>query len=212
MKKVIKKMVAALLLIAIGIVICGCYFKYEQSKSEKVVEKTGIVEVKSIVTRNEVEGKLKAVEQAVFYSDEWTVHRDEEWVKHISDNVPLVGGARIPFTKSTVSLVCPGVTKVGYDMDDIAFAIDDDSQKITIDLPEVKVLANYVKCEEIMGEEHESFFNQIKGEMYWKLISEVEQEGLKQAEADGIYELAEANAKVVIRDTLSEFNYQVVFQ
>ena len=212
MKKLIKKVFSALFLIGLGFVICGCCSKYKQSQNVRVVKETGIVEETNRVTLNEIEGKLKEIDQAVFYSDEWIVSRGEEWQKQIPSNIPLVGGVNIPFTKSTISLNCPGVTKVGYNMEDVTLEMDDETNRIYIGLSDPLVVANYVKLGEITGEEHEAFFNSIDGKKYQSLISGIEEEGLRHAEENGIYKAAEKHAKSVIKNTLSNLcDYEVVF-
>lgn len=64
-----------------------------------------------------------------------------------------------------------------------------------------------VRCKE-----ENNILNPIDFEQYQGLISEIETEGLALAEVDGIYEDAEANMEIVIRNFLSGFeDYEIIF-
>ena len=102
--------------------------------------------------------------------------------------------------------------KVGYEVEDIEIKVDNDSLKIYISLPEAQVLDNYVIWDTVRCQEENNILNPIDFEQYQGIISEIEAEGLALAEADGIYEDAEANMETIICNFLSSFeDYEIVF-
>lgn len=90
--------------------------------------------------------------------------------------------------------------------------LHNDSLKIYISLPEAQVLDNYVIWDTVRCQEENNILNPIDFEQYQGIISEIEAEGLALAEADGIYEDAEANMETIICNFLSSFeDYEIVF-
>ena len=111
-----------------------------------------------------------------------------------------------------MSVEASGIAKVGYDVYHIRTRIDNESQTIYISLPEPQVLDNYVIWDSVVSVEKNNILNPIDFEQYRELISELEGLGLEKAEADGIYQKAEEQLKVLIENFLSEFaEYEIVF-
>lgn len=213
MKKTVQDLLAVLLVFALGFGACWGWSRYKETKDAEVVESAGDFDLrlpgeveKSVVTLDEVEVQLKKIGQLAVHSGEYSVSKSKEYVRHLLDDVP------IPGTKNTIGLKCTGVVKVGFDIDDIALMLDDESQRIYIRLPAPRVLDNYVIWDSIECEEDNSWLNPIEFGQYQLLIDEIEQEGLAQAEEEGLYEAARENTRTVIREFLSGFDgYEVVF-
>ena len=214
MKKIVQNIFAVLLVFALGFGSCWGYLKYKEMKDAEIVDSSadgfdlrlpGEVE-KSVVTLDEVEVQLQKIGQLAVHSGEYTVSKSREYIRHFFDDIP------IPGTKNSIGLKCNGVVKVGFDIDEIAPTLDNESQKIYISLPEPEILDNYVIWDSVECEEKNSIFNPIEFDQYQQLIDEIEEEGLAQAEKDGLYEAAEENTRTVIREFLSGFDgYEVVF-
>lgn len=97
-------------------------------------------------------------------------------------------------------------------MEDIEIKVDNDSLKIYISLPEAQILDNYVIWDPVKCQEENNILNPIDFEQYQGIISEIETAGLALAEADGIYQDAEANMGTIICNFLSGFaDYEIVF-
>ena len=161
---------------------------------------------KRIVTKEEVQSKLVEIGQLATYSSEYTVSKSVDSSRYLLDNI------RIPGTTNSISLDCKGIVKVGYDVKDITPTVDNDSQKIYIALPKASLLDNYIIWDSIECTDSNSILNPLEFSQYQLLIQEIEETGLSQAESDGIYDAAEKNAKLLVKNFLSGFeDYEVVF-
>lgn len=214
--KAISSTIAVLLTLAI--VFGAGYFAGSYPKNEaEVVEPVTPVEEKfdlelpaevekRIVTEEEVEVVLVDISQFSTYSGEYTATKSAEYTRYFIDNFA------VPGTTNTINLECKGVVKVGYEVEDITVEVDNDSQKIYISLPAPKVLDNYVIWDTVKCQEENNILNPIDFGQYQSLISEIEADGLVLVEADGIYEDAETNMKVIISNFLSGFEeFEIVF-
>lgn len=219
MKTVWKNVIALFLgvvLIALGFGGGYLYSKYQNTgvDAEIVEESTpnqidlklpGEVE-KRMITKDEVEEKLVEIGEFATYSGEYTVSKSADQSRYFLDDI------QIPGTTNSINITCNGIVKVGYDVHEITPTIDNDSNKIYIALPEPTVLDNYVIWDSIQYTESNKILNPIEFSQYQTLITEIEEEGLTKAEADGIYGAAAENVKVLIRNFLSGFDeYEVVF-
>lgn len=136
----------------------------------------------------------------------YTATKSADYTRYFLDNIA------VPGTTNTITIECSGVVKVGYEVEDIEIKVDNDSLKIYISLPEAQVFDNYVIWDTVRCPEENNILNPIDFEQYQGIISEIETEGLTLAEADGIYEDAEANMETIICNFLSGFeDYEIVF-
>ena len=118
----------------------------------------------------------------------------------------------IPFTKNEVKITYKGVIKVGYDLDELEYKIDESSKKIYMSLPEVKVTDHYMILDELKFEQNNNILNPISVEEINKYLINVEKEELVRAEKEGIYKLAEEKIQGIIENYFAEFDgYKVVF-
>ena len=161
---------------------------------------------KCIVTVEEIEVVLVDISQFSTYSGEYTATKSTEYTRYFLDNIA------VPGTTNTITIECSGVAKVGYEVEDIEIKVDNDSLKIYISLPEAQILDNYVIWDPVKCQEENNILNPIDFEQYQGIISEIETAGLALAEADGIYQDAEANMGTIICNFLSGFaDYEIVF-
>ena len=161
---------------------------------------------KRIVTVEEIEVVLVDISQFSTYSGKYTATKSAEYTRYFLDDIA------VPGTTNTISIECSGIVKVGYEVEDIKIEVDNDSLKIYISLPEAQVLDNYVIWDTVRCKEENNILNPIDFEQYQGLIAEIESDGLGLAEADGIYENAEANMQTVIRNFLSGFeDFEIIF-
>ena len=161
---------------------------------------------KRIVTVEEIEVVLVDISQFSTYSGEYTATKSAEYTRYFLDDIA------VPGTTNTIAIECSGIVKVGYEVENIEIKVDNDSSKIYISLPEAQVLDNYVIWDTVRCKEENNILNPIDFDQYQSLISEIETEGLALAEADGIYENAEANMETIIRNFLSGFeDFEIIF-
>ena len=118
----------------------------------------------------------------------------------------------IPFTKNEVSITYKGIIKVGYDLEDFEYKIEESSKKIYMSLPEVQVTDQYMILDELKFEQKNNVLNPISIEEINKYLVDVQKEELVRAEEEGIYKLAEEKIQGIIENYFSEFEgYEVVF-
>lgn len=161
---------------------------------------------KRVVTVDEIEMRLVEIGQLSTYSGEYSVTKSADFTRYFMDDIA------IPGTTNTIQIECQGLVKVGYDMESITPTVDNESPKIYISLPEARVLDNYIIWDTVNCSEKNTILNPIDFSQYQTLIAEIEEQGLAQAENDGIYGKAEEHIKSIVQTFLSSFNeYTVVF-
>ncbi len=161
---------------------------------------------KRTVTREEVKQKLAEMEPLAAYTGTYTVEKTMDFSRYFFDNI------RIPGAINTLSFLCEGVVKVGYDVNGIEPAIDNTNQVIRIALPAAEILDHYVIWGNIDTLEENEHLSPIAFPEYQKMMLEAEGDILAQAETECIYEKAEDSVQSVIRNYLAEFDgYEVVF-
>ena len=135
MKK-IRIIAASLLILVIGFGLG--LLVHRDSKAEPAVVLNGFgsesIEMligepeRPIVTIEEVKQKLAEMEQLAAYTGTYTVEKTMDFSRYFFDNI------RIPGAINTVSFLCEGVVKVGYDVAGIEPAIDNTNRVIHIAL------------------------------------------------------------------------------
>ena len=162
---------------------------------------------KMVVTAEEVEAKILEIGELTSCEGFYTVTKGKDFTRYILDNIP------VPGTTNHVELTCTGVVKAGYDLEDIVVKVDENSKTIYVSLPSPKVNSNQLMWDDSMlFNEKNNILNPIDFEQYQSLISEIKEDGLKEAEKQGLYKTVEQNAKNLITNFLGCFDgYKVVF-
>lgn len=181
------------------------YEVVENTVAENDVQLPGEVE-KSIVTVDEIKSKLKEISEFSTYESEYEVTKGKEYVRHMLDDIA------VPGTANEVTLKCKGVVKVGYNLSEINPVVDPESGIIYIALPEIKVNDNYLIWDTMECVEDNNILNPIDFAQYKELATEMETQGLKDAESKGIYAKGEEYVKELIVNFLGCFyDYEVKF-
>ena len=106
----------------------------------------------------------------------------------------------IPGTKKTVVMTMDGIIKVGVDVDGISISSDEDSKTIKITLPKARLLSNELDENSIqIYDETDGMFNPITLEDSSTLRNEIKMKSEQNAQANGVFEQAEENAKIILR-------------
>ena len=167
---------------------------------------TQIVDEKVEITDQEVMEKLVSVSDLVTYSFEFDNTTEVK-------NTRKVFGYDVPFTTNTVTIKYSGIIKVGYDVSAMKSKVDNDNYKIYVTLPEAKVTDKYLYEDKLQYSEKNNIFNPISSDKISECLEDILNTELQRAEAQGIYDKAEENAKNIITDILSVYNdYTVVFK
>ena len=202
--KGLKRFVLSLSVIAVIFIVGIGIGSRTANADEDTVTEAVIIENESgeedVVTLEDVDCKLSSVAELATYEQTYQVTLTDEDSKKVF-------GISIPFWTVSTDVSYSGTVKVGYDIDEIGRAVDNEAKVITITLPQAKVLSNELDedSQEISREMVDS--EQLKD--YRVVIKEA---GLQEAEEAGIYELAEEHMEEILIDLFSEFEgYEVIF-
>ena len=213
MKK-IRIIVASLLILVIGFGLGLLVHRDSETEPAVVLNGFGSENIemligapeRPIVTIEEVKQKLAEMEQLAAYTGMYTVEKTMDFSRYFFDNI------RIPGAVNTVSFLCEGVVKVGYDVAGIEPTVDNSNRVIHISLPAAEILDYYVIWGNVDTLEENELLSPIAFPEYQEMMLEAEGDILAQAETECIYEKAEDSIQSVIRNYLSGFDgYKVVF-
>ncbi len=128
------------------------------------------------------------------------------------DNTRQLLGVDILGTTNTVNVIYSGVIKVGYDVLDTQYTIDEKRRLILFALPEVEVLDNYIILDNLICEDENNIFNPIGSEDITMYFTEIQEAELAVAESKGIYLEAEEQMKFIIENFFAAFpDYKIIF-
>lgn len=107
---------------------------------------------------------------------------------------------KIPFTDSKI-IFSYGVTiKAGYDFKKVKWSVNDDNKKITVSLPEAKILSASLDTKSLkIYYEEESLFKNISVKDYNRSLDKLEERAKKTAIKNGLYEKTRENAEVLLK-------------
>lgn len=93
-----------------------------------------------------------------------------------------------------------GIIKVGVDVDGISISSDEASKTIKITLPKARLLSNELDENSIqIYDETDGMFNPITLEDSSTLRNEIKMKPEQNVQANGVFEQAEENAKIILR-------------
>ncbi len=208
-----KKSIAIILSVAIliGAGFTAGYFYAIKSPESTVVRQNGtdlklpFETERRTITKEEIKSELIPIEEISSYESKYDVTKAVDESRYVLDFA-------VPGTKNSIEIKCSGIVKVGYNFDNIDIKVDNESQKIYIALPAPKVNDNYIIMDTVQCAENNSILNPINFEQYKTLITEIEDEGLKDAESKGVYKDAENNMHKLIENALSKFDgFEIIF-
>ena len=172
-----------------------------ESVSEKVTPH------ETVVTNIMVKNELKSIGEVMTYEYTYAGNSKIEDTRELFNT-----GLNIPFTTHEIGLTYSGVIKVGYKVSDIKVDVNNNSKKIKVTLPENVIVDNNLPEENVQCIEDNNLFNPIESTEVCNRLAEIKTEELKVAEDAGLYELAEDNAKEIIKNLLEQFEgYSIDF-
>lgn len=176
----------------------------EDSQVQAVDLKLPMEQEKRVVTVQDVEAKLVEIGELSTYSGRYTITYGKSEMRYWLEDIP------IPGTENDITITCDGIVKVGYNMEDIAVRVEENS--IFVAIPEAELNDNYVILDSVKCAETNSVFNPIEFSQYQDLVTSIEQMGLEKVESEGIYANAEEHLKVLIEAFLSGFTeYEIIY-
>ena len=212
----VKSLLSTILILAILLGVgfgAGYYYRNSQitPEAEVVEDETDDLDVKlpteeekRVVTKDEVEAKLVEIGELSTYMGEYHVEKAADFSRYLIDKVAIPGSTNM------INLSCDGIVKISYQISDVEIAVKEDT--IFIGLPEGYVSDNYLMLDSLECDEQNSILNPIDFSEYQGLFDEMEEEGLAEAEEQGIYEAADKNAENIIVNFLGAFDgYTVQF-
>lgn len=172
-----------------------------EAKLRAALQETEHIEITNV----HIEEKLSKISELATMSFTYTGHKT-------IDNTRQILGVDIFGTTNTVDVIYSGVIKVGYDVLDTQYKVDEDRRMILFTLPEAKVLDNYIILDNLICEDENNIFNPIGSEDITRYFAEIEEEELAIAESKGIYFEAETQLKSIIENFFAAFpDYKVIF-
>lgn len=112
-------------------------------------------------------------------------------------------GQELRFTENRITIHYSGVIKVGYNVKDIK--VDRSVGNVVfVRLPKPVVLCNNINNESLKIEEDNNILNPISASDVPKNLKKIEDEMLKEAEKEGLYDKAEKHMEEMIRNLLEE--------
>lgn len=121
----------------------------------------------------------------------------------------------LPFTSSKYIFSYDGIIKAGIDFEDIQWSVNDVLKKITVNLPEPKILSNEIDTNSLyVYDESRSIFSPLTVEDINESLIALKGESEEKAIGNGILEEAETNARILIQGFLigSYPDYEIEFE
>lgn len=121
----------------------------------------------------------------------------------------------LPFTSSKYIFSYDGIIKAGIDFEEIEWSVNDVTKKITVKLPEMKILSNEIDTNSLyVYDESRSIFSPLTVNDINDSLIALKVESEEKAIGNGILEEAEENAKVLIQGFLagSYPDYEIVYK
>ena len=116
---------------------------------------------------------------------------------NVTDTSRELLGVKIPFTQSKYIYSYDFVIKAGMDFEKISW--DEKDNKITVKLPEIKILSNEAVDDSFkVFHEKESVFRQVTLEENIGAIEQLKKNAVKDAIANGLYDNARVNAETML--------------
>ena len=123
----------------------------------------------------------------------------------------------IPFTQSRQIFSYDIQVDASVNFSEITNTIDDDKKEIKIEMPHAKIYKATIDNDSLkVYLDQESLFSRIDLSEHNQAITEMKEQGIKDAEANGILELAERNAENLITNFMKtngkNKDYNIVFE
>ena len=194
---------AVIVILAVGLLLLA------QSRLDELELKLGaaLQELEHVeISTVQIEEKLSLISELATSSFEYTNQ------KTIS-NTRQILGIDIPGTTNTVSITYEGIIKIGYDISQLRYSVDETSLQICFELPEAQVLDNYIILDTLQCDDKNNIFNPIGSDTIALYFSDIQEEELARATEQGIFTEAENQLKSIITNYFAAFpDYTVVFK
>ena len=157
------------------------------------------------VSDEEIEERLLAIGELSTASFEYANS------KTVTDMRQLFG-KDIPLTQNRVTVAYEGVIKVSYDLEEVAFSVDREAGVITVTLPDARITDNYIKFDSIDIESSNNILNPINVDNLSSWFDSFQDEAIRRAEEQNIWEEAEDRMMLLIETFLASVSeYEVRF-
>lgn len=126
-------------------------------------------------------------------------------------------GVTIPFTTTKLIYSYTATVKAGYDFDQISYKVDEDKKKVTVTMPEVRVLSNELDMDSFKAYyEDQNIFSPFTLEKQNEALKELKQTAEQTAIDNGLLENAQINGEGLVKAFLgsqySPDEYEYVFK
>ena len=164
------------------------------------------VQVESQTVSFGLENVGELATQAAYYTNVNVIEDDKKW-----------GNWSVPLTKSKCIFTYDGVIKAGYDFAKVQVEVDEIAKRVTVTLPEAKILSNEIKPDSLkVYDEHQSIFTPLSITDVNTAQEELKETAKENAVANGLFEAARENMELLIKGLLSGYIdfavYELVIQ
>ena len=165
-----------------------------------------IVNVTNVEVKHELQeiGEISTYELKYEDTDEINSHKEKI-------------GVKLPGSTYQINIAYKGTVKAGYDFEEVEVTVDNENKEITVKLPEAKIIQSGVDNKSLKITEKTSFIskaiNPIGADTVSNRIKLIENQELDKAiNQDEIKTKARESAEQLIKEVLTSFEYEVVFE
>jgi hypothetical protein len=179
------KLIAVIVIIAAVCLGVGFGIKTVLSSTQKVTD-IGFKNIGELATQEANVTVVKTKSEALKY------------------NLPLIGEGSIPFTESKNIFSYDIDIKAGYDFSEIEVKPDQKNHKVTVKLPEAKILDTDLNTDSFqLYDETQGLLTHITLTDMNNAFAEMKEEAMQKAEDNGLMDKAKENAHTLIKGMLA---------
>lgn len=201
--KSIKLTVISILACIAFIIVCVVAFKMKDGSFNPIKEKTAL-------SSDVLEASFRDIGELATHEYDFTMLEQYE-------NTKTLFGKDLGITKKSFLYSYDGVVKAGIDFSGIKVSINEEKKTVTVTIPEAKILSTEIKEDSFrMYDEKNNLFNPIKIEDMNEANKELKANAEEKAISGGLLTKAKENAKIIIKNMVSEMmtskDYKIVIK
>ena len=190
-------------IVLIGVFLAGFGCKYLLDKQSISVDVSG--EADKVITGDDFRVEIHNVEEILVPANDLVTSRYNYKDAQVYEDYKQFFGIKLPFTEDKIVFTYKGTISLGIDMTKNKYSVDNENKIITVQLPEIQIIANEVDAGSF---EYplisDSVFNSTSMPDYTKLMDILKDEKAKDIMADTEYlNQCLENTKIVITNLLS---------
>lgn len=169
--------------------------------------------LKDMFVQTERTISIKEIKMCLSPIGEMATYEADYNLLYTDTNFRTLFGISWPFTDKYIEADYDGRIKVGFKMENVGIAVDDENHRIIVTLPQMECISHEIVEIHVHDATRNNIFNPIAPDDVTTAIEQTMEEAyIKAVKDEAIYEKATTNAETIISDLLSCFEgYEVVF-